>query len=526
MIVRELMTRLGLDVDAASFAKGQLLADGIKFGLTKVVDAAIGVARSFVDVIQSTAEAGKGFEETAQATGMSTRSLQEWQKVATVSGVENETLNVSLFHLARSMQAAGKGGAEQAAAFAKLGAKATDAHGKLRATDDVMMDLAAGFERLPDGAEKTALAMEVFGRSGARLIPILNKGREGIAEIRSSAFVMTEEQIKASKELVITQQQLAAVTRNLWRGAVAPLLPAITDLLKQYLAWRKANAEITRQRIAAVIGGVVAVVRALGAAFSFATRVGSDLAGNWKALVFIATSLAVAFVALNVAAVAAAAATAAAWVAAVAPIAAVGAGIAGIILVFNSLARWADGKDSLIGEMFFKARLALQKFANDPGVGDPWFVRMLRTAAALVVDLENAVDKLFYRMKVLGDAMGGEERSTTEKLLESTPLGAAARLARAAVRTRNAPGYVPLDEREKQNPSLAYLQASGMNYTPGPVYSAGAGGGPAPQVHNTFHVTQLPGEDGEHFAQRVAAIVDEKRAAEYEAAACGVPATQ
>ena len=38
-------------------------------------------------------------------------------------------------------------------------------------------------DTLPDGAEKTALAIELFGKSGADLIPFLNQGREGVGAL-------------------------------------------------------------------------------------------------------------------------------------------------------------------------------------------------------------------------------------------------------------------------------------------------------------------------------------------------------
>ena len=39
------------------------------------------------------------------------------------------------------------------------------------------------FQAMPDGAQKSALAVQLFGKSGAELIPFLNQGREGIAAL-------------------------------------------------------------------------------------------------------------------------------------------------------------------------------------------------------------------------------------------------------------------------------------------------------------------------------------------------------
>jgi len=67
-----------------------------------------------------------------------------------------------------------------AKALRALGIAVEDAAGNFRGAHEVMLDLADVFRELPDGPEKSRLAIEVFGRSGVALIPTLNKGREGL----------------------------------------------------------------------------------------------------------------------------------------------------------------------------------------------------------------------------------------------------------------------------------------------------------------------------------------------------------
>ena len=68
-----------------------------------------------------------------------------------------------------------KGTGPAADAFGRLGVSVTDANGKVRETDQVMLDLADKFQQMPDGTEKAALASQIFGeRLGSELIPMLN----------------------------------------------------------------------------------------------------------------------------------------------------------------------------------------------------------------------------------------------------------------------------------------------------------------------------------------------------------------
>ncbi|MFJ4230115.1 hypothetical protein ACIPYV_21325, partial [Paenarthrobacter nicotinovorans] len=55
---------------------------------------------------------------------------------------------------------------------------------------EILPGLADKFKSMPDGAEKTALATQLFGRSGAQMLPFLNKGSEGIGQLTDKAKQM------------------------------------------------------------------------------------------------------------------------------------------------------------------------------------------------------------------------------------------------------------------------------------------------------------------------------------------------
>ena len=66
-------------------------------------------------------------------------------------------------------------------AFQELGVSITDAQGKLRGTDAVMLDIADRFNNMADGSNKAALASTIFGtRIGSELIPLLNSGGDAV----------------------------------------------------------------------------------------------------------------------------------------------------------------------------------------------------------------------------------------------------------------------------------------------------------------------------------------------------------
>lgn len=65
-----------------------------------------------------------------------------------------------------------------------MGIKVQDANGNLKSSDQLLKEVAGKFAGYQDGAAKAALAQELFGRSGAELMPLLNAGAEGISAIQ------------------------------------------------------------------------------------------------------------------------------------------------------------------------------------------------------------------------------------------------------------------------------------------------------------------------------------------------------
>jgi len=115
-------------------------------------------------------------DELSQITGVSTEALSKLEFAAKFSGVEIETLRKGISKLSADMTS-------NKSLLAQLGISLTDAAGKARTADAVLLDLADVFKQLPDGIEKNALAAKLFGeRLGPNLIPVLNAGKQGLID--------------------------------------------------------------------------------------------------------------------------------------------------------------------------------------------------------------------------------------------------------------------------------------------------------------------------------------------------------
>jgi hypothetical protein len=146
-----------------------------------------------------------------------------------------------------------------AKALAALGLSAVDASGKMKSTDEVMLEVADKFKMMPDGAKKSALAIQLFGKSGADMIPLLNGGRQAV---ESLGITMTTKFAKgaddANDKLVVLQTKLLELSVKLGT-ALMPVLNTITDLVIRMATGFSSLPDWMQGTIAAVGGLVIAL---------------------------------------------------------------------------------------------------------------------------------------------------------------------------------------------------------------------------------------------------------------------------
>lgn len=113
----------------------------------------------------------------------------------------------------------------------KIGITAVDNQGKMRPMTEVLGDLADKFKAMPNGMEKTALAMQFFGRAGTELIPFLNQGREGLAALGDEAerfnLVLNQDQTDALRRQKLDLKDFEQALRGLQVQLGILLIPVL-----------------------------------------------------------------------------------------------------------------------------------------------------------------------------------------------------------------------------------------------------------------------------------------------------------
>ncbi|MFB2530716.1 phage tail tape measure protein [Paracoccus sp. p3-h83] len=280
MIIGSLRVALGLD--SAQFQTGVAQAQNslkrMGAAMSKAGAVISGIGAGVTLALRKQIDAADDMSKAAAKFGVPIESLSKMAYVADLSGVSMETMGTALGLLSKKMAAAGSGNKAAAAQFAALGVSVKDAEGNLRPVEAVMMDLSDVIAKMPDGAEKSALAMQFFGRSGTQMIPMLNGGAEAIrsmmAEAERFGLVITEQTGKSAEAFNDNISRLSAAGRGfsiILMSAMAPHLETVSNLVVGVAMAFQDMAPWVQGAISAfggliVIGGPVLV--ALGAVVS------------------------------------------------------------------------------------------------------------------------------------------------------------------------------------------------------------------------------------------------------------------
>ncbi|MDI3489495.1 MAG: hypothetical protein PWP11_772 [Thauera sp.] len=207
-------------------------------GASAAIAAVSAVGAAMVANAARVATMADEFGKLSQRTGVAVEDLSKLAYAASLNDATLADLEQGLKGLSNKMQ-------EGSTAFAELGVAVRDGAGNMRPVKDVLFDLANAFQRLPDGAQKAALANKLMEESGVRLIPLLNNGAEGLKAMADEAerfgVVVSEELAQRSAELNDNIVRLKASATGLANELGEALVPALADFTSHLLQSRAAG---------------------------------------------------------------------------------------------------------------------------------------------------------------------------------------------------------------------------------------------------------------------------------------------
>nr|AER23942.1 hypothetical protein var065 [Variovorax sp. HH01] len=264
-IVVDLLARTGsFETDMNRSAKlAEKRAKEIDAAVTKAgaaVGAALGLlAVGTAVVVSRNLEAIASFKDLSDKIGDSAEQIATLQMALTLSGTSADTFAAASIKLTSSLA---KTDDESKAVGIALKDIGLEFESFKRLSPVAQMDaVAQALDKFADGAGKTAIAVSLFGKSGAELLPFLHD----LAEGGERQVKLTADQIAAADDFTKATARLRGELDAFIQQQVAGVIPALTQVqeLMADLAKNQATVETVTSLLNGTIKGATVVFQTL-----------------------------------------------------------------------------------------------------------------------------------------------------------------------------------------------------------------------------------------------------------------------
>lgn len=206
----------------------------VNLGVGLIGGASIAAIKGFIDGVVEGAAKLKDFGEIA---GTSAEQMSTFLTASKLSGTSMETVTEGLVKLAKGMAGSEDMTGNAGRALKALGIDARDAAGNLKDPAAVMKEMAAKLGDFKDGAGKTALAIDAFGKSGAQLLPMMKE----MYELGDQEVKVTDAQALAADDYEKGLKRLSATKQAMMKTVVMAAIPVMNDFVQTLLEAANGN---------------------------------------------------------------------------------------------------------------------------------------------------------------------------------------------------------------------------------------------------------------------------------------------
>tara|TARA_Y100001938_G_scaffold19653_1_gene24646 strand:- start:6087 stop:7883 length:1797 start_codon:yes stop_codon:yes gene_type:complete len=227
------------DKASAQFKKVEVATQEMRAGVMLAGKALLAAGAAMGAVAVRAASVGDKFDKMSQRVATSTKNLSQLEFAVKQSGGNIEQLEGGLRVLNRNMSETAKGTGAAKDFFKALGIEVKGADGKLRSNVDVMKEVADTISNMTDRTQAAALASRILGEEyGARLVPLLNNGSDGIEKLMNQAddlgVTITKDSALIGAGFTDALGEATTATSGLFQTLGVKLIPIIEPLVDAF----------------------------------------------------------------------------------------------------------------------------------------------------------------------------------------------------------------------------------------------------------------------------------------------------
>ncbi|MFO1158422.1 MAG: hypothetical protein U1E60_06260 [Reyranellaceae bacterium] len=145
------------------------------------------IADKLLGLFKSAQTAAAAISDFSEQLGVSTRFIQASMFSAAEHTVALDKMGQGYTKVSQTIGQAAQGQKEALDLFERLGVRILDNTGRLRSTEAILQDAATGILRVEEPARRVALAIDVFGKAGTQMIPMLSDLAAGSSVMATKA---------------------------------------------------------------------------------------------------------------------------------------------------------------------------------------------------------------------------------------------------------------------------------------------------------------------------------------------------
>lgn len=247
---------------------GEIAADVGKAMAAAVVaigTAAVAAGKKLWDMSNDVAAFGDNIDKTSQKIGISAESYQEWDYVFQRCGSDVNNLQTGMKKLSGVITDAATGSDSAAEKLSAVGLSIEDLNGKSQ--DEQLSIVISALQKMESGAERTAAANDLLGKSAVDMAAVLNMSAEETEALKQEAqdygMVMSNKAVAASAAFEDSLTRLQGAMGGLKNRMVGELLPGITlimDGLSDLVAGNEEAGEKLKSGVVSVVETVTEMI--------------------------------------------------------------------------------------------------------------------------------------------------------------------------------------------------------------------------------------------------------------------------